>query len=607
VSEINSYELLSGWLREDLGQIGDERAIADLRSFLETLDAAGDPPAWRASLSAALDRIAEQSSPGEGLRILNESLSELFLATTFTLADYEAKLDALETGDELANRLKARNPLPTIDVLVQFEADPRPLTQCVRASLLTVAALELQQAGEKGGGTVPVLGTTLAPGLDRDRIAHAEDSGRILVLSRGVAYVINLGESVSDPAPLARTLEWIQADAAQRNPSGIFPLATAARRSTCFEVRCVLETDSRNARAFAEVENCLFAVCLDDGASHARLETLCRKFFGNCENRWYGMTCLVIDGSAEAGLIGSYGRGIDGVPGLAFCQALQQRAARTAVPKASDRNLLDVRRVEFSGVDLGELERRARAEVESAFHADQCFWELNIGSSFFLRHNLSTTPVLNYLILLAAQATFDLPALPALSHAVAGRSNSERKGGTDWVIASTRLLAQASAAGTESEWFAAVVQAAEDHANHVKASRRGYSPSYFIAGPRSVDDRQLFEFFVRIGERYATGYRSYLFRPTRWPGTMDILTSTLILPEGISYIGRAGATSDVATIFGAHIIVEEERIRLFMLPGIRGRGRLAEFHSNLKHLVARFKAAAWQGASRLTAPSTVGG
>jgi len=593
-SDFNSFEFLSEWLREDLDDIADEGAIFDTRLFLESLAASPDILGWRNSLTAALERIDGQQDVAGRLRILNQVLRDTFVSEMLVPHEYRRRLKSLETGEELANRRKARNALPTMDVLVQFDRDPRAPSQCARAAVLACAAIRLHCSDEKGGGHAPVLGSTLAPGAVFDTLAVASDDARVLVLVDGVVYTINLGRKPEDigPAALQRTLEWILSDSRNHPPFRTLPLVTAARRTTCHEIRRILEADPRNIEAFEAVEGCLCAVCLDGSSSPEDQETLCRALFGNCANRWYGMTCLVIDASAEAGLIGSYGRGVDGVPGLVFCEKLHSHSLEIPLPDIVEpAKTLAARLVEFHCPDLGETAARAEAEVAGAFHKEPCFLDVNIGSSFFTKHHLPANPALNFLILLAAHETYGLKTPPAVSHAMSGRAAAEKKGGVDWVVISTKGILKCIESTTDEEWLERLLCAIARHADRAKDSRRGYSPSYFVRSPEAIDDRSLCEFFQMIGTKYATGYRSYLFRPTRWPGTMDILTSTLTLPDGIRYIGRAGAISDVATLFGMHIVVEAARTRMFMLPGKLSEGRLAEFHRALERMISRLRSA----------------
>jgi hypothetical protein len=594
-SGVNSYESLSRWLAEDLGEITNETAIDDTRAFCATLDGLPEAPPWRDKLARALRQIGRQPDTEMRLEILNDALQEIFVREAMTPEGYRQRVQSLETGEELANRLKARNPLPTMDVLMLLDRDARSPSQCQRAAVMASAALRLHSDAEKDCEQPPLLGTTLAPGRACDRIVEAGQGRRLLVLARGVVYVVDLGHDpdASQAAALERTLEWIVADAAHETPSGVLPLLTAARRETCYEVRQALELHPGNQQAFASVENCLFAICLDDGASPEALEELCRRMFGNCANRWYGMTCLVVDESAQAGIIGSYGRGIDGVPALAFCAALLQKSLEIPLPETVSQPLKNsgVQLVKFTRSEPAALAAKAAAEVAAAFHHERCFLDVAIGTNFFLEHDLVPNAVFNYLIMLAANETFRLETLPAMSHAVSGRSSVDRKGGTDWVVVSTNEVEELAAAANEADWLSGLLRVSSRHASRATASRRGYSPSYFVRAPETDADRRLYEFFFEVGSRYAPGYRSYLFRPTRWKGTMDIMTSTLTLPDGVRYIGRAGAVSDVAGMFGMHMIFEPERTRLFLLPGALSQGRLENFQQALERLIVRFKAA----------------
>ena len=75
----------------------------------------------------------------------------------------------------------------------------------------------------------------------------------------------------------------------------------------------------------------------------------------------------------------------------------------------------------------------------------------------------------------------------------------------------------------------------------------------------------------------------------RWPGTIDILTSTLRLPESIVFCGRPGSTCEVATLFGLHILMKADRTCLYFIPNPKTVGRLKEFHNALENLVRLLK------------------
>jgi hypothetical protein len=589
--EVTSYARMVEWLEEDLEEIRDEAAIEDARAFLESTHDLPNPPEWREPLRRAIEKCNRVAGANAKLQILNEALRRVFVTHTLTPEGYRETTQAMRRGEQTDSRLKARNPLPTLDVLALLADDPVHPSQCARAAALAAATIELHLAAGNDG--ISIAGSTIVPGDERDELAAADDDLRLLILTRGVAYTIPVTRPRDEKlcARLRHAFDWALCDAKGRNPSGVPALATAAMRPTCSKIRRELMSDPENATAFRRVEGCLFAVCLDETPRPDSMEELCRRLFGSYENRWYGMTAIAVNAAGDAGVLASYGRGLEAAPGLAFMDAMYRRSLALGVADDEVAILPAPEPVEFHETCSKELRERARAEISAAFHHAKCFFDVGIGSEFFSRHGLNPNATLNYLILLAAVNTFRPACPPALSHAVSRRGGEGSMGGVDWVVLTTNGVDAIRDAKDDAEWADRVAKAAARHFQKVKASRRGYSPTYFVRSPRTEADRMLYDFFVLIGSRYATGYRSYLFRATRGAGTMDILTSTLALPETVLYAGRAGACCEVAGMFGMHLSVEPAQTRLFLLPGPESAPKLAPFHDALDRLTVRLRRA----------------
>lgn len=622
---LNSHARLSGWLADDIASIRDDSAqaltaafVAAARQRLREQPELAAPP-YLDSLEALLRQAQAEDDAARRLGLLDGALRRLFVEQLLTPEQHAAQSQALRSGGAVEDRRQSREALPTMDALVMLEADPRRPAQHQRAALLAAVALRTHfsdRRPDEGPAQAPILGRNLVPGEHCDEVAQEDADTHLLLLVEGVTYILEIGERASqaEADDLAALFQWAQADArtpAARVGAGVVPpLVSAAMRQTCWSIRRLLAADAANAHKLDRIDRCLFAVCLDPpvppecACGIEPLESLCRRLLGEPGNRWFGMTMLVVDADAEAAVIGGYTRGHEAVPIMAYCEHLVRLArgmeppAVTAADAASAAARLE--RISFAVPDLGELGESARTEVKVAFHRDRAFYDIAVGTDFFKVLGLHPNTALQYLLLLAAHEVHRGATLPALSHAVSTHNGARLKGGLDWVQVSTNGVAEVLEAAliddggiTLLDRFSGLVRR---HAAKVDEARQGYSPSSFIRKPRDGLDDLLFEFFRDLGIGYATEYRSYLFRATRWPGTVEILTSTLRLPDGVLYCGRPGATNHVAGMFGLHIVMRRERTSLFFIPNMANTAMPMLVHGALHGWVERLALAAQQRA-----------
>lgn len=595
-SSIHELSCLADWLGRDAGDITDLSLAERLETLMRRIERESPQPwpSYIREFQGALELIRETNDSRRRLKLSNEALRRLFVDSTLTEESYRNHTQDLETGDELAHRRASRNPLPTMDAMIHLVRDPRHLSQCDRAAVLTRAMLETRHVGTQ------ILGTTLVPGETVDELVESAQPMRILVLSHGVAYTVALEGSTV--ASLRDDFAAIQADAADfasqpESWTRVVPaLVTAAARTTCHRVRCLLEQDEANARALAVVDRCHFAVCLDQpcGVSPAmfgELEAASRLLFRQYENRWFGMACLVVSPDAEAAVILSYTRGLEAVPSLAFADSLLRRSVELPLPTSAPVPMMSAARIEFRKVDLGALEAQASSETTGCFHDEQAFFSLDTGSTVFQSMGVSPNAAMQYLLMLAASETFPADTPPAFSHAVSTHNGARLKGGLDWVMVSSVPM-QNMAGAADGALFEHWRDAVREHSAKVVAARVGYSPTSFVRSPSSTLDQLLYSFFLEIGSEFETAYRSYLFRATRWEGTMDILTSTLKLPSTVRYCGRPGATNEVAGMFGLHLVIEPECTHLFFIPRRERAAAMKQLHASMERLTIKLKAAA---------------
>lgn len=592
MGHVNEYSALTQWLADDVGDLHDLTVIERTAHFVNQLTDAvnADPtrqePSYLEELRQTLRRVDELPDAAGKLAYLSAALRSLFVGVTMTEAHYRAHAESLFNGNQLAHRLQSRAPLPTTDAMLLLAPDPRHPTGAQRAALLTAAAVEQIPEG------VPLLGTTQVPGESVDEMVHAIESRYILVLSAGLTYIISLPGAV-DPQDLCDAFHWIEQDAAESAAwaGQVPPLVTAAKRITCFHIRRLFENDAENRAKLAAIDRCRFAVCLDreSTSGDVSMEGISRRLFGNYHNRWYGMTMFAVTANGDAAIIASYTRGIEALPILAFGDAIFHRSCALALPAVRGDSALGIEAIEFPRMSFGEWEERAKAEIAATFHEERAFCEIEIGTGFLRSLGVSPNSALQYLLMLAAQKVMGSPSLPAVSHAVSTRDGAGLKGGMDWIVVSTIGVEKMLDPGNAANLRGNLVQSANRHAGRVRQASNGYSPSLFLRPPEDELDALVYRFFLEIGIQYQTAYRSYLFRPTRWPGTIDILTSTLRLPDSISFCGRPGSTCEVAALFGLHIVMKADRTSLFFIPNPNTVGRLREFHRALEELVHLLK------------------
>jgi len=618
---LNSHERLREWLADDIAEIRDAAALsrvlefaAAMRKQLGEYPQLAVPP-YLDGLEDELRQMQTLQDPAQMRRMLDDALRRLMVGQLLTPEQYAAQAKALHSGSAVENRRQSREALPTMDAMVMLAADPRRPAQHQRAALLAAAALRTHFSAERpdeGPAQVPILGRNLVPGEHCDDVAQEDADTHLLLLVEGVAYLVGVGARApqAEPGDLVAQFLWAQADArtpVARVGAGVVPpLVSAATRQTCWRIRRLLAEDAANARQLGRIDRCLFAVCLDAPieAEYApdidRLEALCRRLFGQSGNRWFGMTMIVVDEHADAAVIGGYTRGHEAVPIMAYCEHIVRMTQQMELPEVPQVATLSatmrIEHIAFNVADLGDLGHAARTEVQVAFHPRRAFYDLDAGSDFFKMLGLHPNTALQYLLMLAAHEVHGGATLPALSHAVSTHNGARLKGGLDWVQLSTAGVAEILEAALVDDGGVSMLghfrRAVRRHSAKVDAARQGYSPSSFIRKPGDALDQLLFELFRDLGAGYATEYRSYLFRPTRWPDTMDILTSTLRLPDHVLYCGRPGATNQLVTLFGLHIVLHRQRTSLFFIPNPARTALPQLVHAALRRWVERLTFAA---------------
>lgn len=546
--DAREHERLAAWLRDDLAEVDD--------------------PAWQAGLRAILDPNGR-------------SIREVFVDTFLSREGVREATRAMADPDLRARRLLAyREALPTLDAMVLMAPDPRPPVE--RAAALAHAALALDL--DAGGAA---LGRTQVPGEDLDRVVLARPSGDLAVLCDGRPYLIARAAQRA-PRDLRDALAWIVADAPTRPASTPLRALTAASRPACHALREALLRSPDNARALEALEGARLVLCLDTDRATSSSESLC-GLFSRRPNRLFGASQLVVDADARAALIESYTRGHDGSAASTFARDARDRSRHVSWadgPGAAPESLVTPLSLHCDDDDPAFA--RADAEAARAFHREDPVRSLDVDRAWFKTARLSPNAALQVLLLLAADDLWREPTAPALTFA------ARRPHGTpalDWLVAPTHgLTALRDALDRDApealERFRAQCEQVQ---RRVERGREGPSPSLLVRSPEGPLHERLLAYYLRLGAEVDSGYRAYLFRAARTPGAIDLITSTLVVPDGVDWIGRPGGTSRVASKLGLHLLPRERSIDLVYIPNEGRSDALAPFHQRLEARLAQLR------------------
>jgi hypothetical protein len=558
----DDHERLVRWVDDDLADIDDAEMIREARSLLEC----------------------------SGIAASGLSVKQAFIEAFFSRDSVQAAFaEMVDPKAILRRRRMIREPLPTLDGLMMLAPDPFSRGQLERAAALAHAALHLRTSEpERHSG---ILGTTLIPGPDADHIVEAQDPVSVAVLADGRPYLISAA-SRSSLEELQAALAAILADAPGRSPSEPLRAITSATRPTCHALRARLLSEPENARAIAAIEGALFVLCLDSGspspASPASLTTAACGIHCRRENRWYGAPQIIVDAQGHAGVSVGYTRGAFAAQCISFGEALfsRSRGAVLSSPGAGRPGLLDpINALSLRCSEDEPLLLAGEAEAAAAFHSEAPIFSLAVDWAWFKAAGFSPNAALQYLLILAAHDTWGGETPPTLTHAVA---KSGQGSSLDWILAPTHGLSELRGdwlrrACSDERLLSRFRAFAARLAAKVDACRREPSPALLFSKPTLGSDERLLRLFLRAAEHYDSGYRGYLFRATRAPGTIDLVTSTLNLPNNVPYMGRPGATTLGGARLGMHILPRERTTELIYIPHPRHSGDLPRFHARLEY------------------------
>lgn len=122
--------------------------------------------------------------------------------------------------------------------------------------------------------------------------------------------------------------------------------------------------------------------------------------------------------------------------------------------------------------------------------------------------------------------------------------------------------------------------ASSDHADRIRMTKEGLSPTFFLTKPKGILFDELVKFYLQLGT-YVPAYRNYLFRAYRNSKSIDIMTSSLKLPPEIKSLGRHGSCSDLFSCYGLHILFKGNIIELVFIPNKNFEGDMEKLVNRL--------------------------
>lgn len=606
-ASVNSYERLQEWLKHDLGHITD----------LEQLRVVVDPALEKfAQMGAEQDekfhqqahqplKYIKQTIQNTALTdetkqsVVNAQLQALFLDVYFPPSAYERRLKEIANptdSDEVAMRLKYPNPLPTLDTSLIFRNDERQLSQTERATTIITSMLKIFQKLKKDGKTehhgVPLswaehgsyFGRTVVPTAEGNEILYVDDSTHITILVNGQPYKLPVLKEEGQLFPtdeIKATLDAIIADAHHHKTESL-PLGsiTAGPRKMCYDT--IQQLDTTTQQTIDEISRSLFVVPLDLAE-----ESSIKKIFTDFPNRWFGMTQIVVDPKSVAGMIAVYSKGDEGGSATSIVDAIVKGAEAVTMnfPLIVTDTIPFVRLpTHASHEQLKPLEEATRPY----FNHNESLFDASMGSEFFKEMGLNPNASVQFLLMLAARKIAADQQLPAYGQAIGVQSDGEAGAGLDWLIASTRYL-RPFLESAENPQYSDIERMhrfkteANRYAKIVKETTKHWSPVFFLEQPTGELYDALSRMFVEVGNTCGEkGYAAYLFRPTRLPGTMDVLVSYTSLPPTIALMGRPGGTLEAVSQFGAHIAYTDKNLNISYMPNVQSGIDLTDLHNHFE-------------------------
>ncbi len=590
--ETHPYSFAKSWMMSDL------KAAVQIPTFSYNYKAFRErighlPPLQKDEkvIADALQQISQNTKNAVLLRpwqvVLsrnaNRQLRELFIETFCSEETYQKKLQFFLNGtseEVLKERIQAKNPLHTFDYICQlnFQRD----NQINTAASLTKAALDLSLQFDKGDYRTSssiknkqdcsayqyVFGASITSGIYPNKLHIVNNkSCHVVVLCRGQIYKLNL---FNDAIPLSVDEIRAQLQAIKTFEPSVMhaPIGalSAGDRRACFESRRMLEARSpSNKKAFSLIDDARFIVCLDNKTKSS--STVGQMYLGNYQNHWYGATQIVVTDDNKAAFLCGYLKGVEGTPAVEVADEIVRNASKLEFSSDYSNGLpVFPEKIHFdlNKEDVVELEK----QVTQLYHSEVSDFHLDIGKDFFTKLRVSPQVALNAIIMLAVREMTG--KFPVLNHAISLRALRAPAAQIDWLYFFANKLEifysefQKDLLSNENK-LELLLGAISHHQVKMLKSMKSTSPTFYFQKPSGDFYDVLSEFFLEIG-RDAPGYRNYLFRAYRTNQSMDVMSSSLSLPSTINLVGRPGSVSEAISMFGLHIIMQNDSTQFVFIP-----------------------------------------
>jgi hypothetical protein len=297
-----------------------------------------------------------------------------------------------------------------------LDNDPRDLGPIDRAAILLFALHDLYQditsgnfAPDRHGDQVLEMGcypNLFSTGFilenGRLRLFKSTNTSHITVIVRGKFYSVRVGKLGTETTikQLRESLLGIAERAKQSGSNMLFDspgLLTCANEGTQRRIFSKLNESEVNARSLLALRHSFVTLCLDlDSFPSSDAEAALTAHSRNIGNRWFHSSVqIVVFGSGRACMIAHSSAGLPGDVMMRAAHEIQTRAL--SLPEASEAPgaiacLLPVQ--EFEWEINQEFIMEARRDFEPFLDKQQASFEImNVGKSYFSRHELPAVPI----------------------------------------------------------------------------------------------------------------------------------------------------------------------------------------------------------------------
>lgn len=130
------------------------------------------------------------------------------------------------------------------------------------------------------------------------------------------------------------------------------------------------------------------------------------------------------------------------------------------------------------------------------------------------------------------------------------------------------ILTQEKLCPNFASLFSVLKTAIAHHKEKIDLTKSSLCPTLFFYKPEEKLFDKLSNFYLNLG-KFWPAYRNYLFRAYRNNESIDVMISSLRLPTSIQTLGRHGVCSEMLTMFGLHVLMQNKQTELVFMPNKR--------------------------------------